>query len=252
MDSLAAGTTAQAERGNGDTMCSRAQCGVTHTRHIPNGFGTSSNMDTKQQQTSGAEAGVAVRTMRLQGGARSSQRGGSINGETREKHLFWEECGWLFCCAVSPSRRTVLAVRGTRKHQPWVVPYPLHGAWGDEGPVAVTPRSQRHQLCWEMLHLRVPDECPFLRRGRRVGWAHVRKNFQFRNEQRQFLLLLVECQHLWSQAPLSTNTLTNAPLASAKIKIPPPHFFQRKRLELSIHYTHNKPSFFFLNPVLSM
>lgn len=65
--------------------------------------------------------------------------------------------------------------------------------------------------------LPAPDECPFLRRGRRVGWAHGRKNFQFRNKQRQFLLLLVECQHLCSPAPLSTNRLTNAPSASAKI-----------------------------------
>lgn len=76
-----------------------------------------------------------------------------------------------------------------------------------------------------------PDGCPFLWRGQRVGWGPVRKNFQFRNEQRPSLLLLVECQRLWSQAPLSTNVLTNAPSASAKIKIPPaPHFFQGKHL----------------------
>lgn len=84
MDSLAAGIAAQAERGNSDTMCGRAQYGVTRMKHIPNCFGTSSNTDTKQQQTSGAEAGVAVRMMRLLGGARSSQRGGSITGRPRE------------------------------------------------------------------------------------------------------------------------------------------------------------------------
>lgn len=99
--------------------------------------------------------------------------------------------------------------------------HPSHGCGEERGfwprPNKSHPCSPEAPALLGDAPLPAPDECPFLGRGRRVGWAPVRKNFQFRNKQRQFLLLLVECQHLWSRAPLSTNRLTNAPSASAKI-----------------------------------
>lgn len=89
-DSSAAGIKAQAERGkgNGETT---AQLGVTHSCHIPSGFGRTMTVPKQQQRLPArAGAGVAVRMMMMmmmQGGARRAEaaRGGFVTASSPGK-----------------------------------------------------------------------------------------------------------------------------------------------------------------------
>lgn len=182
-DSSAAGIKGQAERGRGNGESTEQQTRLS----VPSGFG----QDNDSPQTAArAGAGLAARMMMMQGGAR---RAASSPGQSVTREI-------PFIHALDKPRFFLSSL-------PWL--------WGAEGLLATVEKGRpRSSSPARRCSLASPRRVPFPPVGVEGGLGPWKE--EFRNKQRQFLLLLVECQRLWSPAPLSTNRLTNAPSASAK------------------------------------